>query len=59
MSLHGALTGTEAVLGDSKGEKNAGLSEIPPTADSAPKDGCPVQLTPISPFKLSQEMTGF
>lgn len=42
MSLHGALTGTEAVLGDSKAEKNAGLSEIPPTADSAPKDGCPV-----------------
>lgn len=40
MSLHGALTITEAVLGDSKAEKNAGLSEIPPTADSAPKDGC-------------------
>lgn len=40
MSLHGALTITETVLGDSKAEKNAGLSATPPTADSVPKDGC-------------------
>lgn len=40
MSLHGALTITNAVLGDTQAEKNAGqgLSETPPTADSAAKD---------------------
>lgn len=43
MSLHGALTIIDAVLGDTKADKNAGqgLSETQPTAYSTPKDGCP------------------
>lgn len=61
MSLNLELAITDAVLGETKAEKNfgQGLSETPPTADSVPKDGCPVRLTPIPLFKLSQQMTGF
>lgn len=43
MSLSGALTITDAALGNTKAGKNAGkgLSETL-TADSVPKGGCPV-----------------
>lgn len=43
MSLNGELTITSAVLGETKTERNAGqgVSETPPTAESAPKDGHP------------------
>lgn len=61
MSLNGELAITDTVQGETETGRNAsqGLSGTLPTSDSAPKDGCPVCLTSVPLFKLSQQMTGF